>query len=180
MNVEVPQVRKVFEKFDDFALLLRLRCSVRSSGARRKANGDAAGVPHRLFRVLEDLANDPNSIFQGATVLIVSLIGRREKLSEQVAVGRVDIDDVESGPLGAFGSFDVPSAKISNIALVHGAALGGEHACRREGERTHASVMCGKVGARTAAVPELDARQGAMAVDLLDHQRVGADVLLVP
>ena len=47
---------------------------------------------------VNDFERQPGAVFEAAAVVVGALVGeRREKLVEQVAVGGVDLDEVEAG-----------------------------------------------------------------------------------
>ena len=166
--------------FDHGSRLFGVLVVVGAAGARRETNGHGALVADRFLRLFDQLAQQPGAVLEGAAVLVGPLIRGQQELAQQEPVAGVDVDDVETGSLGTPGGLDVPAAELSNVRLVHLPGLDRiEDACGpapgAEGRLARVEVRAGG-----ASVPELDAREGAVGVNLVDHQGVGAHVLVVP
>jgi hypothetical protein len=59
---------------------------------------------HPPARLTHDLAHDPEPVLEGAAVGVPPSVGmRRQELRQEIAVGRMDLDAVESGRLAAHG-----------------------------------------------------------------------------
>ena len=95
-------------------------------------------------------------------------------------MGRVDVDDVETGALGPLRRVDMPPLQLNDVGSVHRPGLprvvvsdgpGGD------AERGLAGVV---VGARRATVPQLDTGQRSVCVDRVDGQRHCPHVVVVP
>src|ERR1700757_4605286 len=71
--------------------------------ARRDAHANAIGAPHRAHR-LEQFEEQSCSILDRSAVAVSALIGAAlKKLIDQITVGCVKFDSVESGRLGVVG-----------------------------------------------------------------------------
>ena len=122
----------------------------------------------------------PGSVLQRAAVLVCPLVGGQQELVNQIPVGRIDIDDVETGPLGTACRLDMPALQLPDVGFVHRPGLDriidtGRNAGRAERDLARIEVCAGG-----AAVPQLDTGESAMGVDLVDHERVPVDVLVIP
>ncbi len=101
-------------------------------------------------------------------------------MGQQIAVRGVDVDDVEARALGAQRCVLVPAARLLDVGLVHGAGLirTADQVGQRGDVERHLARP--EVGHARAAQAEFDARQRAFGMDHLGHQRVRANVALVP
>ena len=72
--------------------------------ARGEVQADSARPPHRDGRI-DDLEHQARPVFDGSAVLVGPMVRAvLQELVEQVAIGAVDLDTVESGGLGVFGT----------------------------------------------------------------------------
>ncbi len=150
------------------------------------AQGNAAPVADCVARHFEQFPHQSHPIPDRAAVAVGAMIVfGQQKLVWQVAHAGIHVDDVESGPHGAARTRGLPFQKVADIARVHGPGtqiahethVGGQprHAGRRQG-----SEPAGPVQSARPPMPKFDAGKGAMFMHRVRHQRMRADILVVP
>ena len=174
---EVPQVGQVSEQAEG---VVGLRLIERDAEPRRHGGT----VADRLARVLDQLAHDPHPVLQRPAIFIAAVVHAGvEKLGEQIAVGGVDVDDVEARLDRPQRSVAVPAAEVADILLIDLAGLAGV-VDPAVGLGSVAQAVGGKprreVHDHTATEPQLDPGQGTVLVHRVGHQPVGADIFIVP
>ena len=119
---------------------------------RGKAHRDRAAIAHGAARLLEQFAHQTHAVLERAAVFVGAAVqAAREEFRDQVAVGRIDVDDVEAGLARTQRRFAVPALELANVAPVHalrlhrgrcamassarrtraGGSTGSRHSCRR-------------------------------------------------
>ena len=98
---------------------------------------------------------------------------------QQIAMGRIDIDDVEAGLAGALGGIAMPAPDVADVLLVDAARLHGIGA-RGDADEIQRWLAGGEAGDVIAADPELAAGERPLAMHRLGHQPLGADIFIVP
>jgi hypothetical protein len=181
-DVDVPEVGQLAQQREHVPALAMDRDAVLADPlVRREAYRDGAVAADRLFGVLDHFADQTNPVFQVATVLVGTAVGlRRQEVRQQVAMGRIDVDDVETRLLGALGRFPVPAPELANVRLVHGPGLERIADADRYAGHVHRDLAAVQIARACAAEPELGAGQRAVLVHRLGHQRMRLDVGLVP
>ena len=150
------------------------------------AQGNRAGCTHGLLRHFEELAHDAHSIRKGSAIGIRAPIPFwQQKFVRQIAHAGIHVDDVKACALGLARRFRLPAQKIRDVRGIHGlGALIGHEAdvCRHPGNprRRQRRQAARAVRYRSAAVPELDSCKRAMLMDGIGHERVRADVVVIP
>ena len=174
---QIPEIRQVSKQAEG---VVGLRLVKRDAEPGR--HGGA--IANRLARVLDQLAHDPHPVLQRPAVLIAAVVHAGvEELGEQVAVGGVDIDDVEARLDRPQRSVSVPAAQLTDILLIDLAGL-----ARVVDPAVGLGPVAQAIGGQTrrevhdhaAAEPQLDPGQGTVLVHRVGHQPVGADIFIVP
>ena len=179
-DVHVPEVDEVIGQPNELEPLLELD-SVRPPRVDREPGGDRALVADALAHELECLEPEARPVRQRPAVLVRPLVVERgEELQRQKAVRAVHVDDVEPGVPGAarrrrVETLELPDAGAVELTRVAELVQVGRDLAR--GARDLAA--CRALG-RGAAVPQLDARERAVPVRLLAHEREIARVVVVP
>ena len=138
------------------------------------------------------LDEQPGAVLQRAAVLVVALVGqRREELVQQVAVGGVQLDDVEAGVVGPAGGRGERRGDARD--LVEGQRVRRREAGERRGRRAdgrpaalvrrHGAAPGGERGERrrlAARVRQLHADQRAALVHEVGDPAPLGDVQVVP
>ena len=147
----------------------------------READRDRAVAADRLLSVLDHLADQAHPVLEAAAVFVGSAVGlRRQEMGQQVAMGRIDVDDVEARLPSALRRLPVPAPELPDVRLVHGPRLIGIAGDVRHAGHVEGDVAAVQIGRARAAEPKLDAGQRAVRVHRLGRQRVGLDVAIVP
>ncbi len=105
---------------------------------------------------------------------------RKEVLDDAHVMAGIDVDDIETGLLGANGGVAIPAAHVGDIGLVHGARLNRVEPVAndmRRGKRDHPAETIGDV---KPVVNQLDCSQTAMRMDLVRDKRQRADIAVIP
>ncbi len=182
VDVDVPEVRQLGQHLEYLASLTLDRRAVFTDGVvGREADSNGAAIAHCLLGLLDQLADQADPVLQTAAVFVAPGVEfRREEMGQQVAVGRVDVDDVETRRLGPQGRFAMPLSQRPDIRLVHGPGLIGIAGMVRHGVHTQGNFASEEVGGADAAEPKLGSGQRPVLMHLLGHQCVGLDVAVVP
>ena len=73
----------------------------------------------------DDFEREADAVFEAAAVFVGAVVGEgREELVEQIAVGGVDFDEVESGGEGAMGGGDEVGDDFFHAGAVEGGGTG--------------------------------------------------------
>jgi hypothetical protein len=139
---------------------------------------------------IDDLEQKANAVVVASTVGVGALVGeRREKLVQEVAVGGVDLDEVEAGCMSAVSGLREGVDDSIDAGLIEG--LGnGVIRCKGDGagteglpaafagtEKTLAGEGRGH-GSFASGMGELNARADALSVDELRDARKAGDVVV--
>ena len=138
----------------------------------------------------DDLERETDAVFEAAAVLVGTVVGERgEELVEQIAVGGVDLDEVEAGGGGAMGGGDevgddlVEAGAVEGggkaVGFVEGDGGGCEGLPAAFGGRDEAGLFPGGGHAGLAAgVGELGAGEGAVVVEKVGDALEAGDVVV--
>ena len=74
----------------------------------------------------------------------------------------------------------MPAAQVANIGFGHGAGLVGIRVPVRHGHHVHRRFASQKIHRRAATKPQLDAGQGAVLVNLVRHDAVRTNIVVIP
>ena len=144
------------------------------------ADGNGAGLAHGLASFFDQFADQAPAVFGIAAIGIGPAVEFGiGKLGQQVSVGRIDIDDVETRLPGAERRRPVPLAKRADVTFIHALALPGVGVDRKafRAERRFARQQ---IGGAQAAMPEFHAGQSSMTLHAFHHQRHIAHIAVVP
>ncbi len=187
VHLDVPQVRQVTDQLHRLVGLRgRMRALAAAQLLQADTQGDGALPADSLVRHLEQFAHQTHPVAHRAAIGVGALIPlRQEELVGQVAHARIDVDDVKVGSARASRRLLLRGEQVPDVPRIHdsGPQMADEVHVRRHprGARgRHRGNAVEPVHHAAAAVPELDARQGPVAVNGIGHQCVGADVIIVP
>ncbi len=174
---QIPQIRQVGQHGEGV-----IGFAVIQIDAEPCSNGGFSGDGFQGF--FDQFAHQSHAVLQGTAIFIRTRVGQRvEEFRQQIAMRRIDINDVKSGGDRTFRGITVPFAQVANILFVDLAGLAGM-AFTSICLRAVAQAECGNAGAEiddhAAAQPQLDPGQSVMRVDRVGHQGVAADIVVVP
>ena len=147
---------------------------------RGKTHRDRAAIAHGAARLLEQFAHQTHAVLERAAVFVGAAVqAAREEFRHEIAVTRIDVDDVEAGLACPQRRLAVPTLELANVAPVHALGLPGVDARRR---RAHAErgLSARQVRHIAAAVPELDAGERPVRMHRLGHRGEIAEVAVIP
>ena len=180
----VPEVRQVGHQADhvlDFFL-------VEPALAHQLIDGNAdrhrASIAHRRLRLLGDLAQEPDAVFNAAAIFVGPLViaARQEVVQKAQRMGGIDIDEVEARPLRTVDRRQVPLADVPNVRRVHSARLYRVVGEGRDGQMggPHGHFARIEVGAVHAVISKLDTSERSAFMDLVHHARQSRDIAVIP
>ena len=179
---EVPQVGQLADEPEDLLAVAPDEALV----AEELVDHDPArhgGAPVDLLeRVLEHLPQQPRPVLERATVGVGPPVqAGRQELSDRVQpVCRVDVDEVEPRLERTPHGGAMPPPHVRDVARPHLAHLHGVERHDRHVAHPHRRLAAVQIRADPAVVAQLDPRERAVLVHLLDHPREGGDVGVVP
>ena len=116
---DVPEVDEVVGEADELEALVEVD-AVRAQRGDGNPCRDGALAVHRLARELEELHPEARPVLERAAVLVgAPVVERREELHGQVAVGAVDVDDVEPGLAGPPGRGRPVLLDAADVVALH-------------------------------------------------------------
>jgi hypothetical protein len=132
--------------------------------------------------VLQQLAQEADPVGQRAAIFVgpVVVAAQQEVHGQGQLVGGVAVDDVVAGLFGPQGGVAVPAADFADIGFVQRPALAGGVVAQAAGAQAGRRYPGGEVGGVVAAVGQLDAGQGPVLVNGLDHELMGGQVVVTP
>ena len=127
--------------------------------------------------ICEDFKEKPNAVLERPAVSIRAVIGiGGEKLVDQVTVGRMHLDKIESGIPAAAGRVSKRGHQLGNV--FHGEFPGDALDHRQGGNRRRRHLLV--VVGLTPAVHQLHTKTDIMGLDAPDHFRKRGDAPLIP
>ena len=100
MQVGNTAFRQLFDQIERIGFFIRAIIDVLETADGRDANTDTVGAPLFTHRI-NHFQHQASAIFHAAAVLVSTMVGRRGKeLVQQVTVGGVQFDKIESGIAG--------------------------------------------------------------------------------
>ena len=187
VHLDVEKVRHIGEQFDQLMSFRRLvAAGPPAQFLEADPQRDAAIGADGVLGDLDHLAHEAHPVLDRAAIGVGTVIVfRQQELVAEIAHSGIDIDDVEAGGARLARGFGLAAQHLPYVGLVHRL---GPHIAHEADMRRHPRnagwrqrrQAAGAVHDGRAAVPQLHAGKRPMAMHSLRHQRMRADVVVVP
>ena len=115
-----------------------------------------------------------------AIIVITPVDGFGHELRQQIAMCRVDIDQIKTGGSGPERGVAMPAARVTDILQVHLARLKGISGQIGQAAHRQRNLAGAQIGHARAAQAQFDTRQCPMCMHLVGHQGMRPDIALIP
>ena len=153
---------------------------IRVQSCHSQTERHGASVADRIMGIFEQFPNETCAILKASTVFVDALVlDRGKELQRHVAVGSVDVDDVEAAVAGTDRGGTVIAPECGDVGLVHGAGL-PRGIARRHAHGADGYSACQVVATGISGRPQFHPCQSSVSVHGFRHSGERKLIVIVP